>query len=844
MQHNLMYGAVALASLALALGSCSSDEPGALNGAKGAIALRVQADGTVHDAIPATRASQASKVPTAAELNIKLTKADGSYSNTWGSAAEFPADKQFTVGAYTLEAYYGAMEIEGFDAPYFYGKSDVDVTEGEQADASVTATLANCMISIDYTQAFKDFFPQYSASVHSPGGDYISFQSDETRAAYVRPGDVDLAVSITKQNGLSATIEPTSFQALAQHHYHITFDVYGGETGEGVLKVIFDDSIVQEDVDVDVSDAILLIPAPAVTPKGFTSGQVLDLMEGEKPAEAAMSVVALGGLREANLTCQSDYLLTKGFPAEIDLMKATPQQQALLQSFGLDVKGLYNKPDKMAVVDFAPVFQNILGTGSHQFTLVVKDKLGKINDPVTLKAQTTAVNMAITSLPAIGIDQTAATLVTTYNGTDIATKMSLEYQNADGSWVKVPFTAAQAANAHTRAAEHSYTLSFSVPSDMRDFPVREVVGGRVKATGTLHKTGVLLSTEPGDVWATHATFRVQHNAGKTLSELTFWASADGTTFVKKNAKVNSDGTVTLTGLASGKDLVIKGSDTSDFADAYKPCNITTEAEQQPQGGAFDTWGHDAGWSKKLVVGETIYQYWPYTSNNVNNEYWATNNARTAYKNGDFSFYYVATPAVYSCTGLNGTLGAEIITAGYGNGTTWVVGGGSIVKKRTAGMLFMGTYSYDGSNEVINYGRPFTSRPTALTFQYRFNNPDNPNDEASEPFKAYVVVENRSNGKTTELGRGTIETNKVQGTFSKADKDKCYTAGNLAGTFTQARVNIEYTNKKLKATHAYVVFLSSSDPSPYTTNVTYGTASGTKCRHIGNVLNVDNVAFTY
>ena len=66
---------------------------------------------------------------------------------------------------------------------------------------------------------------------------------------------------------------------------------------------------------------------------------------------------------------------------------------------------------------------------------------------------------------------------------------------------------------------------------------------------------------------------------------------------------------------------------------------------------------------------------------------------------------------------------------------------------------------------------------------------------SESFKAYVVVENRNGGKVTELGRAELVSN----------QDK--------SSYTTATLPIKYTNTKMKATHAYVVFISSTADSP-------------------------------
>lgn len=342
----------------LGLGSCANEDNPALGQGEGAISLSLSTDGTVVDAVPATRASQATKVPDASELAITMTKSDGTYSKTWASVADFPAEQPLKIGSYKITATYGNETDEGFDAPYYYGETNVVVEEGKTTEASVRAQLGNSMVSISYTDEFKNYFAQYSSQVHSEGGDFITFVSDETRPAYVRPGKVNLTLSITKSNGVHADIQPAEFEALARHHYHITLDVNNGQTGEGVLKITFDDSVVGEDVDVDLSDDVLSAPAPVVNASGFTPGTAYETMELAAASEPLrMTASAAGGIKSVTLTTQSDPLLAKGFPAEIDLMAATPAQQALLQTLGLDVKGLWKNPDKLAVIDFTNVFK-------------------------------------------------------------------------------------------------------------------------------------------------------------------------------------------------------------------------------------------------------------------------------------------------------------------------------------------------------------------------------------------------------------------------------------------------------------------------------------------------------
>lgn len=818
--YNLLVSSVLACVLLLFAGSCATESFEGGDGSKGTIALRIGVDGSVTDAIPHTKSSQASIIPQVSDFNLKLTKTDGSYTGAWGSLGEFPADKQFNTGAYTMEAYYGAMDYEGFNAPYYYGIADFHVVEGESAEVMVTASLANSMVSIDYTDAFRSFFKEYGARVHSAGGAYIDFTSDEDAPAYLRPGDVTLSVNVTKQNGLGANIEAATFQALPKHHYHVTLDVNNGQTGEGVISVIFDDTIDTEDVEIDISDAILLMPGPSLTAKGFTPDQTLSVVEGIANGQTSIVINAPGALRSVRLTTQSTELLPKGFPAEIDLMAATPAQQELLASFGLQTKGLFNKPDKMAIIEFAELFTKLLSNTDHNFTVVAIDKMGKTSDPVSLKVKSRTVGIGIVSLPDIYIDDTQAEMTVSFDGDDFATQATVQLQTPAGDWItpRILSTTPQGGNVK---------VTFEVPADYTDFPVRIKYGDTVKSSATLHKKGVLLSVSSVDVWATHATLSYVKNVDVSPSDLTFYISTDEANYTQATASVNaSAGTVTLTGLTPGTTLHVKASDTGSIAGAYRPLSIATEAAIQPQGGNMNTWGKDQGWKKTVVYGNTVYKYWP---GNYENEYWATRNDLTC---GDTSYGYASVwynfySGTYNVAGLNNTNAAEICTVGWAKtaANTFVLPSTGNVNTRSAGYLFMGSYSYDKANDTENFefGRPFTSRPTALSFWYKFTSCD------SESFKAYVVVENRNGSTVTELGRGQL--------ISGEDKS----------TFTKATVNIDYKVKNLKATHAYVVFVSSDSDAPRTKHVqgSKGAFAGyTDARHTGNVLVVDDIEFTY
>lgn len=785
----------------LFLGGCASDTPTDLSGA-GSLMLRVAVDGSVTDAEPATRSSQADVIPSSEQMTVRLSKADGSYAETWNSLTEFPVDKQFATGMYSLEAFYGSIEQEGFESPYYYGVADVNVVEGSCSEVAVTASLANTMVSIDYTDAFRKYFTSYSVQVHSEGGDFISFMSDETRPAYVRPGKTTVTISVTKQNGLSASIEAADFESSPRHHYHITLDVNDGQTGEGVLKVMFDDSIVTEDVDIDISDSVLLMPAPQVTPTGFADSQAVSCDEGTPLGQAYMTVNAPGALRSVVLTTQSQNLISRGFPAEIDLMDATEAQQALLRSFGLDVKGLYNRPDKMAVIDFSQVPVHVQGAGEHSFAVVAKDKLGKVNMPVTLKLQTRAVQTRIASLPDIRIDQTAASMTVFYDGSDFARKATFQIQD-NGTWENV--------NANIEAVgDNNYKVSFNVPAAHKDFPVRVSISGAVKATGTLHKGGVILSARSTDVWATHATFSVQKNEAQSLGSLTYFVSEDGSNFAQASAAAaNSDGTVTLRGLTPGKSLYVKASDTGALDGAYKVCNVYTEQALQLPNADMETW-----YEKK---GESNWSTWYPGSDE--NAAWGTNNPMTSSQGGNFAYCRIS-GTISSTDHSSGSLSAVIRTVGWGSGNTATGSTGGKCKYVDAGLLHLGPSRSVREDEYDATGIAFASRPSALTFSCKYS-PKN-----SEDYGNVLVTVYDSDGNTIATGTKNI------------------TALN---SFAGVTVPLEYSVLDRKAARIYVKFVSTVESrfldKTQLNPPAFGGSFG-KATWMGSQLYVDGLTLTY
>lgn len=817
----LHYGFL-LVGAALGLAACSEDNPWMNSDGEGGILPLVNADSHVKDAIP-TRAT--AMTPDVQEFGLKLTKADGQFTKTWDRLADFDEKQGFRSGEYTLEAFYGSIDEEGFEKPCYKGAAQVVVKPGEQTEVAVTATLANSMVSIDYTDAFKNYFADYQTSLHTEGYGFNDIPKDCPDPMYVAPGKVQISVAFTKPNGQSATVQPAEFTAEARHHYHVTLDCNNGNVGDAQLIVTFDDTVDQEEVIVDLSDELLNMPEPEVTPQGFTDGQTLQLIE-HSPADSPMKFTAYvpAGIQAASFTVNSDSY-TPPFGREVDLASADGAVQSQLAAAGVKVLGLFKNPDKLATVDFSGLLE-MLPAGTHTITLQMKDRLTRVNTPVSLTVVNSPLELSFLSAPTCPYGSASATVNISYNGANPQNNITVQGLNDDGVWVNCPVTSAAATSAKARKSRSdafpskAYALGVTVPVTTRDIQLRIYYKGVQKATGVINRGYAV----EANAFARHAILTVKTNKESIASTVNSLRVYDGEKELGAGniTRDPANGTVTITNLKGSTRYHLyftTASSGSSFTDA--DVAFTTEAEAQVENAGMENWYSEKVHSQKtLGIGEDIYRWFP---NAQGSNYWGTRNATTTGQSTGTTCYYTS----FSGT-INSGNAAEISTLGWGKGVTF--GGLNDKPQVTAGMLFMGSHSYSGSEttfepskETFDYGRSFTSRPTSLSFDYKFTSHN------SEAFKAYVVIENRAGGKTTRLAYGELVSN------------------TNVSNFTNTTIRLNYSNLTLKATHAYIVFISSNAENPGVSkhqgskNAFKGNSDS---KYIGNVLTVDNIKFNY
>ena len=843
--------------VAIVLSACESEQRRS-NTATGMLALHLAASPDVINTTTRVEEGSGDKVenteedelvPDVGDFTIALM--DGKVVKTsWDKFSEYPKYAVLPVGAYTLKAYYGSEDKEGFDLPYYEGTQEVTIEDDETIEANITCYLTNVKVSVECTDAFKKYFSDYSTTVQSSGGNPVVFAKGEMRAAYIKPGAVTVYASVKKQNSNQFVrlnvldIE----EAKAREFYRLKLDI---DAGSATLKISFDNTTVDQPVEINVSDDVLNMQAPFFTRSGYESGVMQEVKEGSAISPLSMLITARNGIKKCVLTTSSTSLINQGWPTSIDLVNPVANELEKIKALGLSMRGLSANVDKMATLDFSEIIPNLLSEdGEATFALTVTDKIGRVNaTDETIKVNVLDNQFAVSNMENVDLGVYELTVPITLDG-DI-TRVKFQYLK-DNVWTNINVSDIASDN-----IQHKVKLSLPFMAS-ENFQIKVICGARF----TLAAIGVnppvfTLQASEGDMWATKATI---HIVGKN----------EGTTEYMKNqpvvieyikaseletgdwitpAQTKYGSSVEITGLPADPDKTnaYKVRATSGDLWATNVLDITTERAMQVPNSDFEEWysyriRKANGWG-----GKDIYTFCPYLSSTSSEDrWWETSNLTTTQEKAA-TWYYAMFPGTvptaesgwtasnhlnksdgksFKIEAMKNKVAMEIATVGWGN-NSWAFSPGT-PEYVTPGCLYIGTYDENNHQQV--YGKPFNSRPVAVEFYYKYYSYNN---DKTTP---YVLVK-AADGSTIGYGLLRIEQS--------------------VANFTKGVIYISYEDITKKAATFTVVFLSSDKPEghkdgsdsarpPYKSiKGSAGALSGyNDSRHIGSVLTVDDVKLVY
>lgn len=801
MKKQIWHSAFVLCS-ALTLVGCSSDSFAPSDGT-GTVELQLDVDRQVLTATP-SRASLPEIVEglTADDFTIRLVAANGQ-SQQW-SYADFTGEK-IAAGTYTLEAFYGTEGEEGFEKPYFAGSTQVVVRSDESTHAAVTTSLKNAAVTVSYSDTFKSYMTAYSASIRTAGSaDGLDYPSSATDDLFVNAGEASLYVTFTTPQNQTATLKVVDFTAEAQHRYNISVDLNNGNMGDAILTITFDDTAqVAEPIEIVLSEELLNAPAPAISATATT----VNIVEGDK-GNGRFDIIAHGGLKSVKLI-SSGSALPAGWPAEAELVGGC----AAIPSLGL--RGLGEAGSTAAVVDLADAIST-LGAGTATFTLEAVDAYGKVSEAdvtpsITINAEPADISINGQQVLAAGADR--VTLSVDYNGSDI-NNVRFSYKARSGEWKDAEILSATPASRATA----NYNVTLKVEATYSNVEVKARVGATEAAFTAERQTPDFTAVAPeNDVFAKHAVVRlssINDEVAADLASSARWAVStdNGNSWTDVSATVSGTG-ARLEGLTPGTAYRVRAT----VSDKQATAALTTEAALQTPNNGMETWYEKSGESNWSVF---------YAGASESDAVWGTNNPMTTSQGTNAAYRRIS--GTISTTDAVAGNAALIRTVAWGSSNT-SAGKISTIKYIDAGLLHLGQSreSRNGNDsqagslttDDLNCGIAFASRPSSLSFKYKYSN-KNSND------KGYAEI------------------------WVKDASGKIIASGNLnldpASAYTEKTIALSYPAGAAKGAKLYIKFLSTNDSGFLTKsddNLSFGSFTNSS-KHIGSQLYIDDITLNY
>ncbi len=192
-------------------------------------------------------------------FHIEIYKSDGDLFKVFDKASEMTEFIELPSGTYFIVAHSGNQKPAAFDNPYYYGRTEnITIANNDQKTVIVNCELANCVVSIVYSDQVKNSFTNYQTVIRR-GTDSLVFSATETRAGYFDPGDLDIKATLNYLKGsepATKILTGTISNAQPKKHYEIRVDAVPDNSG-AAIQINLDDSVDSTEIialieDVDV----------------------------------------------------------------------------------------------------------------------------------------------------------------------------------------------------------------------------------------------------------------------------------------------------------------------------------------------------------------------------------------------------------------------------------------------------------------------------------------------------------------------------------------------------------------------------------------------------------------
>jgi hypothetical protein len=241
--------------LALTLSACSEETTKGEQKGEG----RVTIDCVVSTNVVDTRANVSCTTPAAEDFALKIEGVSHTYTADYANIAEFNDDNYLNNGTYKASVEAGDVKEEGYDKAAFAGSAQFTVEPRQETAVSVTATIANALVKVEVTEAFKRYFEGgHTLTLTTAAGKEFDV-TEQAEPIFIAPKAFTISGTATKQpaqSGVEGAVVSLNYQpeqVKAQTLYTVKFDVE--QAGGATLEITLNETLVESfDIEQELND--------------------------------------------------------------------------------------------------------------------------------------------------------------------------------------------------------------------------------------------------------------------------------------------------------------------------------------------------------------------------------------------------------------------------------------------------------------------------------------------------------------------------------------------------------------------------------------------------------------
>ena len=243
--------------VALTLSACSNESPKSEMEGEGQVVINC----AVATQVDETRTNIDCTTPAVENFKLTIDGVSHTYTADYATIAAFnEGDNYLHNGSYKATVEAGDMTVEGYDKAVFAGSAEFTVEPRKNTEVQVTAFIANALVKVEVTEAFKTYFVGgHNLKLTTAAGNEFDVTA-QAKPIFIAPAAFTISGTAVKQpnqsgaEGAVVTLPEYENEAAKPQTVHtVKFDVENA--GRATLTITLNDDLVESiDIEQELND--------------------------------------------------------------------------------------------------------------------------------------------------------------------------------------------------------------------------------------------------------------------------------------------------------------------------------------------------------------------------------------------------------------------------------------------------------------------------------------------------------------------------------------------------------------------------------------------------------------